>query len=88
MTAWGFGDWLTYGIERGWVSDIVCDTHDGIPLTDEEEDQWEEGGDPCAPVVRVWGEDGSPEPWVPAGSPFTPVTPTEAPPQVARDLTP
>lgn len=46
-------DWLYIGIERGWVSEGFCFTHDGDPyMTAEEEQEWEEGGDPCCPVVK------------------------------------
>ena len=46
-------NWLHIGIEKGWVSEGFCFTHDGDPyMTAEEEQEWEEGGDPCAPVVK------------------------------------
>ncbi len=46
-------EWLQKGIEKGWVSDGFCYTHDGDPyMTAEEEQDWEEGGDPCSPVVK------------------------------------
>jgi hypothetical protein len=49
-----FGIWLENGINRGWVSDPFCFTHDGDPyMTAEEEQEWEEGGDPCAHVVKI-----------------------------------
>ncbi|CAB4242248.1 hypothetical protein UFOVP222_72 [uncultured Caudovirales phage] len=46
-------EWLQKGIEKGWVSEGFCYTHDGDPyLTAEEEQEWEDGGDPCAPVIK------------------------------------
>jgi hypothetical protein len=46
-------EWLQKGIDNGWVTDGFCFTHDGDPyMTAEEEQEWEEGGDPCAPVVK------------------------------------
>ena len=46
-------EWLQKGIDAGWVTDGFCFTHDGDPyMTAEEEQDWEEGGDPCAPVVK------------------------------------
>jgi hypothetical protein len=49
-----FGDWLQKGINNKWVSEPFCYTHDGDPyMTEEEEQQWEEGGDPCSPVVKI-----------------------------------
>jgi hypothetical protein len=51
-----FGIWLTNGIERGWVSDPYCHTHDGGYqfMSEEEIEEWEEGGDPCEHVVRIF----------------------------------
>jgi hypothetical protein len=49
-----FNIWLANGIERGWVTDPFCYTHDGDPyMTEEEAAEWEEGGDPCTPVVKL-----------------------------------
>ena len=48
-----FEIWLKSGYDRGWISDVFCNTHDGPPLTDEEEQEWNEGGDPCCHVVRL-----------------------------------
>jgi hypothetical protein len=49
-----FNKWLATGIENNWVSEPFCHTHDGDPyMTEEEEEQWEEGGDPCMPVVKL-----------------------------------
>lgn len=47
-------DWLRIGISRGFCTDAVCGTHDGVPvLSDLEAEEWEAGGDPCAPIVRL-----------------------------------
>lgn len=46
--------WLQVGIDNGWVTEPFCHTHDGDPyMTEEEEQEWEEGGDPCMPVVKL-----------------------------------
>jgi hypothetical protein len=47
-------EWFAYGVEQGWISDAVCATHDGLPSTDDENDEWEAGWDPCVPAVRLW----------------------------------
>ena len=47
------GDWLLLGIKKGWCSPPACSTHDLIPMSAEEEAEWEEGNDPCQYVVRV-----------------------------------
>jgi len=49
-----FEIWLENGIARGWVTEPFCSTHDGDPyMTEEEQQQWEEGGDPCMLVVKL-----------------------------------
>ena len=53
-----FLDWLAFGVDKGWCSEVVCSTHDGLPpLDDDEEEQWEAGYDPCVPAVRIYFED-------------------------------
>lgn len=52
-----FAFWLRIGIEKGWISNTYCSTHDGLPLSPEEETQFDEGFDPCCFCVRVLGED-------------------------------
>jgi len=49
-----FNDWMKFGYDKGWISDVFCDTHEGAPFTDEEMKEWDEGGDPCSFQVRVW----------------------------------
>ncbi len=36
-----FNSWMKYGYEKGWISDVFCNTHDGGPMTDEELQEWE-----------------------------------------------
>lgn len=50
-------EWLEMGIKNGWCSEPACNTHDGLPSTDEEDKEWEEGHDPCVVAVRVYMED-------------------------------
>lgn len=46
-------EWLQVGIDNGWVTEPFCYTHDGDPYMSEEEQlEWEEGGDPCSPVIK------------------------------------
>lgn len=49
-----FDQWYTAGVDRGWISTPICSTHDRIPYSDAEEAEWDEGVDPCAPVLRIW----------------------------------
>lgn len=50
-----FGIWLQNGIDRGWISEPFCATHDGDPyMSEEEQEAWEEGGDPCLLVTKIF----------------------------------
>lgn len=47
-------EWLNTGRENKWITPPFCMTHDGDPyLTEEESNDWEDGGDPCAFVVKL-----------------------------------
>jgi hypothetical protein len=46
--------WLWFGMKRNWISAPVCSTHDWVDQTEEELEEFDEGGDPCITVVRVW----------------------------------
>ena len=52
-----FWDWHALGVAQGWVSQVVCDTHDGLPMTDGEMEAWEDGDDPCIPALRLWSDE-------------------------------
>ena len=53
-------EWLTLGIRAGFCSELICQTHDMGPMWPEEMDEWEQGGDPCCFVVRLWDDRGPP----------------------------
>jgi len=55
-----FDEWLAYGVDNKWCLYPVCEIHDGVPLTVDEEFQFEQGFDPCVHVIRVFE---SPEEW-------------------------
>lgn len=48
-----FDEWLAYGVDRKWCLYPVCEIHDGIPMTIDEEAAFEGGGDPCIHVLRL-----------------------------------
>lgn len=49
-----FEIWLDNGIKRGWITEPFCNTHDGDPyMTEEEMQEWEDGGDPCQVVFKI-----------------------------------
>jgi hypothetical protein len=55
-----FLDWLHVGQEKGWISTVLCGTHDGIPSSKETEEAWDEGYDPCEPILRIWRQGETP----------------------------
>lgn len=56
-----FEEWITYGITEEWCSFPVCETHDGLPMTPEMEQEWEQGQDPCMFAIRLWTRDDLPK---------------------------
>jgi len=48
-----FTEWFDLGRKEGWISDAFCQTHDGGPMSDEEEQMFEDGEDPCIFTVRI-----------------------------------
>jgi hypothetical protein len=48
-----FDEWLAYGHGKGWITAAVCLTHDGTPTTASEDEQFENGDDPCIHGLRL-----------------------------------
>ena len=48
------GLWLEIGQQWGWCSEVGGGTHDGSPLLESEYDRFEDGEDPCIPMVRIY----------------------------------
>lgn len=48
-----FDEWMAYGIEKGWCGPPVCYTHDGLPLSMQEDDEFMES-DPCIHIIRMY----------------------------------
>ena len=46
-------DWIQYGIDNGYI-ETFCYMHDSAPMTDEEAKEYDDGNDPCVPVMRAW----------------------------------
>jgi len=53
MEAATFTEWIKYGVEQGWCGPPVCYTHDGLPTSPEEDEEFEEH-DPCLHIVRLY----------------------------------
>ena len=49
-----FDEWIEEGYIRGWIGPPVCDTHDGTPISEAEFAEFEDGGDPCIHVIRLY----------------------------------
>lgn len=51
-----FDDWLRQGMEHGWCGPAVCQTHDGTPTSEAEDEEFEDGHDPCITVIRPYAD--------------------------------
>jgi hypothetical protein len=51
-----FDEWIKYGYDEGFCSPPVCATHDGIPATASEDEEFDEGNDPCIHGVRLYSD--------------------------------
>lgn len=49
-----FDEWIQIGVDNKWCGAPVCSTHDGTPISEAEEAEWEEGADPCHHIVRLY----------------------------------
>ena len=49
-----FDTWARVGYENGWCSPPMCYTHDGLPVTAGEDEDMNEGHDPCIHIVRLY----------------------------------
>jgi len=49
-----FDEWMSYGVNKGWCGPPVCTTHDGLPMSEQEDTEFNEGQDPCIHVVRMY----------------------------------
>lgn len=45
-----FDEWVKIGLDRGFVGPPVCSTHDGIPMSEAEENE----DDECINVLRLY----------------------------------
>ena len=47
-------EWLQTGINNKWIGPPTCATHDGIPSSNQETQQWDNGQDPCQHILRLY----------------------------------
>lgn len=48
-----FDEWLKLGYDNGWVGAPVCETHDGLPTSVAEDEEFETG-EPCIHIMRLY----------------------------------
>lgn len=49
-----YEEWLKIGLLQGWCGPSVCETHDGVPMSQTEIDAYEDGEDPCVHILRLY----------------------------------
>jgi len=47
-------EWLDYGYQQNWCSQVVCEMHEGAPRTSTEDEALDAGEVPCVYIVRVY----------------------------------
>ena len=52
-----FDTWLKVGINNGWCSQLVCETHEGLPLLEGETELIDDGLDICMSALRIYPPD-------------------------------
>lgn len=52
-----FDAWLQAGMDAGFCGPAVCDTHDGVPTTEGEDNAFMDGEDPCLHVLRLYPDE-------------------------------
>jgi len=50
-----FEEWLRVGIENNWAGPSICYTHDGLPLSADEDEEFSES-DPCVHIIRLYDD--------------------------------
>jgi len=49
-----FEAWIKHGFEMGWCGPAICYTHDGIPISEPEQAEMDEGNDSCIHIIRLY----------------------------------
>ena len=49
-----FDEWLQVGLDHGFCTPPVCEIHDGLPTTAEEDEEFINGNDPCIHIMRLF----------------------------------
>lgn len=49
-----FDEWMQYGLTEGWCGPAICEIHDGMPTSIDEDFAFDRGEDPCIHVIRLY----------------------------------
>jgi hypothetical protein len=49
-----FDEWLQRGLLSGFCGPAVCYPHDGLPLSEQEDQFYMDGDDPCIHIIRLY----------------------------------
>lgn len=49
-----YDEWIQIGLKNRFCGPAICETHDGLPMTLEEEDEFFKGFDPCIHIIRLY----------------------------------
>lgn len=52
-----FDEWLRLGMDNGFIGPPVCETHDGLPTSEAEDDEFMDGADPCIHMLRLYPDE-------------------------------
>jgi hypothetical protein len=52
-----FDEWLQEGLNLNFCGPAICYPHDGLPLTEQEDEQFSEGEDPCIHILRLYEDE-------------------------------
>ena len=52
-----FDEWLQEGLDLKFCGPAICYPHDGLPLTILEEQEFDEGSDPCIHILRLYEDE-------------------------------
>jgi hypothetical protein len=75
-----FDEWLQQGISNGFCGPAICYPHDGLPMSEQEDEAYDAGDDPCIHIIRLYEdleikkaieENHSPSIWRATNSGFT-----------------
>lgn len=49
-----FEEWLQVGLSNSFCGPAICYPHDGLPMSDQEDEAYGAGDDPCIHIIRLY----------------------------------